>query len=331
MAPRTFAEDDLRAVLLASADTTDDVSHLRARLDRLLLDASEIDADQIVSLPEPDARPSVRSAAYWRAHRWQLVTGAALAACLVGALMVVFTVLPGGTPISPTKHPTAYPTPDPKLTVPAKVAKQFPPGSIILRRFSGVGPHVVQLGDLPAVPDHEYEMDGACSRGRITLQHAGITNCDGKLGFGLGINGHPHSMRITVRPDVRWHFLLVFEPLENTNANFGSASMGGNDEAAAVHAIIRDSRRGWHLSEGGDATVQVPVLHLKHPVLQVTCSGSGITASTSDGTIDNAYDKDCWSGYIYQWRVPSWQEPLTLTVRASPDTTWTIGLIPSGP
>src|SRR5579875_3044155 len=313
MAFRTFAEDDLRAVLRATADTTGDVSDLRARLERLLIYTPEVDAVDVVDLPEPATNPPARSAGFWRAHRWQLMTGAALAACLAGVLLVIFTVLPGGEPVGPatypTPGPTTYPTPDPTLTVPAKVAKQFPPGSIILRRFSGVGPQVVQLGDLPVVRNHVYEMDGACSRGQITLQHAGITNC-GKLRFGLGITGHPHSMRITVRPDVRWHFLLVLEPLENTNANYGSVSMSGN-ETAAVRAIIHDSRsRGWHLSESGDATDQVAVLHLHHAVLQITCSGSGITASTSDGTIKNAYTKDCWSGYIYQWKVPSWRKPL---------------------
>jgi hypothetical protein len=321
MSATTYDTDDLRAVLNASADTTGDVADFRRRLEQRL--AAEAPATAEVVADEPTVVPLHTPAGTRRtSRRWQLLTGAALAAC-VAAIAVVVALLPGAT----HRTPPAMPTPDPHVQVPKALRGSFYPGSIPLRNFAGVGTTTIGLGATPPVPNHTYWIYGTCSHGSIVISAAAGTRCDSS-GFGFGLSGGHRSTRVEVGRGVTWRLLLVLEPDSDSNANVIGVGPAPFRPTNALRELRRDAV--WRSSGSGDATVTIPAIaEQPHRVLnvQLICSGSGVALSSADGQVPNDYTHTCWRGWIYQWQHARLHTPTSLVVHASGTTRWTVAIV----
>jgi hypothetical protein len=57
------------------------------------------------------------------------------------------------------------------------------------------------------------------------------------------------------------------------------------------------------------------------------CDGSGVSFASSDGTADGRYTRTCFAGWSYEFELTGTNLPATLTVAASPQTSWQLTVV----
>lgn len=325
-----YVDQDLRDMLHASVAEAPDVSDFRRRLDRALTARAQAERAGLAQPDQPDEPEEIsvmtlpqRLVEQRRPHRRLHLLGAAALAACIAAIALAVALVPGHH--RPT--PATSNVPDPFVTVPANVRGMLVPGSVPLRNFAGVGPRLIDLGEIAAVRDHSFALYGTCARGLLGISGEGSTECAGT--FGMGVSAAHRRVLITVRAGVTWRLLLVLQPNPDTNASLYKPS-GTGTIARARDYLLHDQHGVWHQSGSGDATLRLPAAQLDPKgvtQLQLVCSGTGLRLSTTDGQIRNDYTHTCFAGWVYTWQPSKFHLPTTLTVSADPATTWTIELV----
>lgn len=323
-------EQDLqRALRTFEADNAPDTTAVRARLDSALAGRSTAPRGADVAVVAPN---------HWK----QRAVGAMAAAACIGAVFVGGKVIESdrGAPadgpsvsVAPTSPATTASPTRTVATPRSETSVDRPqllglPGTRHVTDFEGTGTSKVALPGY-VVPSHFVAtVTVTCKGGSLRT----IGDSTEKLGdaetvfpakhsdaCGSGTSISPRSrwVRLAFRGKAAWRMSFDLEPDLRTNALVSRSEPGG------LTTSIAHGR--------GTRTITLPKLQYfgsgTAAIVQLRCSGSGVTFSTTDPRISAFYTHTCFPGFTYQFQVDG--KAITakaLTVHASASTTWQLGV-----
>lgn len=199
------------------------------------------------------------------------------------------------------------------------------PGTIGLGTWHGSGNDVISPPAQQVDPGRELALTVLCNGpGPVTVGPVVNTDCSGSV-TGAVDSGTALRLQVTAPDATSWQFDLVDQPQSGTDGALvelpNPALKASSTQALGMHqgsgsADVSLSRPG----APGQALVDVRIV--------VTCSGDGLTISSTDGSVANQYTRTCFSGWSYEFDATSVRLPTTLHVTADRQTSWHLVAVP---
>ena len=294
-------DDDLRIALLEFVERNEpDELAVRAEIER--------------RLQEPGGRNRSTE------HGSRVRTLVSVAACIV--LVVAVAV---GVHLSRTHRSTPPATPPATPGPTVLGAPQFP-GTIVVAEFHGTGSQTVGVprrsipsGSQLAVVVRCHGTGSIAVEGNRTEALFSQSCADG-LSEGGSLDNSDSTVQITAAGNTSWQVALVIQPLSRTNGTVGSPETGVFASGPTTLGV------GTGRGNGTVDLVRPNSTQLYQ--LYLTCTGDGVTITSSAQSVQDDYTKTCFDGWTYSWTLPKGTLPAQLHIAASSNTTWTVAVNP---
>lgn len=198
-------------------------------------------------------------------------------------------------------------------------------GATVLSQHVGAGSQTVSGGRPGTKRNGQLAISAVCSGpGGASIGSVSVPKCDGTSVVVPVTPAQLESLVVRADPTTTWRFVIVEEPTSDTN---GAPRYPADPALRTAPPTARLAQSAGTGSASVDLVSGTTTSRVEHVRLLLTCTGAGVSFSSTDHSFDGRYTRTCRAGWSYEFDVASALVPDTLTVTAAPDTSWEMAVI----